>query len=190
MASLIEAADVTASQQALLLSGLDPSSAPGQRREAFSSGDAYASSAAYHGYSDLLAQMQDGQAANTFITTAAKLEEVRLKKMDAATRRDVYLLRQRVLTAASMARKDREVAFVIAIALCVVLITLLPLTAARAGRISSSMGVALAGGVLAVALAALALWIARLSARRDDAFERRIWALSPQLAKELKAAQG
>lgn len=143
----------------------------------------------YHSYSNLLAQMQDGEAANKYITVAAKLEKVRLNKMDAATRRDVYLLRQRVLTAASMARRDREVAFVIAVALCVLLVTLLPLAAARAGRVPSPMGVALAGGVLLVALVGLALWLARLSSRRDDAFDRRIWALSPQLAAELKAAQ-
>ncbi len=184
MAALFQA-DTIASQQSLLV-GLASSSTSGSG----SASSVGAASAAYHEYSDLLAQMQDGQAANTYITAAAKLEEVRLKKMDAATRRDVYLLRQRVLTAASMARRDREVAFVIAVALCVLMITLLPLAAARAGRISSSLGVALAGGVLAVALAALALWLARLSARRDDAFDRRVWALSPQLAKELKAAQG
>ena len=140
----------------------------------------------YHQHTDLLAQMNESWNASRYIAQRASNEKKRLEKLDALSRREVYMLRQRELYAVYVADRSHAVVGILIATVAAVLLALMSAALWRAGRLGATPAVWLAVGVGLLYAVALFILLSRFTRRRRDVWDKPRWELSPQLAAEMK----
>jgi hypothetical protein len=141
----------------------------------------------YQRNTDLLVQMNESWNVNSYLANSVKGETVRMNKLDNLARRDIYMLRKRIMYADYMTNYYRMMTSVIVMALFATLVLLIPAAMWRANRLGMKTLVVIDGIVLALFLLVMVYTFSRFATRNNEVWKQRRWMPSQTMLDQLKS---
>lgn len=124
---------------------------------------------------DLLAQMNSTFVANDYINTAVSTEQLRLSKLDAMAKRDVYRLRGTSLGVVYSEDRCNFLSMLTRVVLFGCMFVVAVLSATAQDLISRRTGVVLGVSLMVLTGVALLMLVSNAATRRNDAWGHYYW---------------
>lgn len=144
---------------------------------------------AFQRNTDLLAQMNESWNANSYIAKGVQNETLRISRSEAASRKDIYMLRQRGLQARYAVYYNATNTATACVTMIITLLCLLVAAMFKAQRMGMFMMVVVLG-ILIVLYGLYMVSVARIvgSMRLDDEWGKFRWSMTPAMMLELRNA--